>query len=169
MRQKITEEYLKQLNRLNVVGIDPASHMGYYSPRDYGVQFFPNTDKAPKKFGEDYGKYKNLRSWFVDYLTRNKIKAVAAEDVIFGHFMDFRQLCMIRGVIFEVCETLNIPIITFKPSDIKKHGTGDGNANKAKMIQFAERRYHIETDNLDDLADAIHIYMYFIHRYHIDK
>ena len=33
------------------------------------------------------------------------------------------------------------------------------------MIEYAEKRYHIETDKLDDLADAIHIYMYFIHRY----
>lgn len=165
MRQTITQEYLKQLNRLNVVGFDPATHFGFYCPREYGVQYFPNTDKAPKKYGEDYGKYKNLREWLIGYLTRNKIKAVAAEDVIFAHFMDFRQLCMIRGIVFEVCETLDIPIVTFKPSDVKRHGTGNGNANKARMIEFAEKRYHIETDQLDDLADAIHIYFYFIHRY----
>lgn len=167
MRQTITQEYLKQLNRLNVVGFDPATRFGFYNPKDYGVQYFPNTGKAPKKLGESYGKYKNLREWLVDYFTRNEIKAVAAEDVIFAHFMDFRQLCMIRGVVFEVCETMNIPIITFKPSDIKRHGTGHGNADKAKMIEFAEKRYHIETDQLDDLADAIHIYFYFIHRYNL--
>lgn len=165
MRQQITEEYAQQLTKMNVAGFDPAAHFGFYNPKDYGVQYFPNTDKAPKKYGADYGKYKNLREWMVDYLTRNDIKAVASEDVIFGHFVDFRALCMIRGVMFEVCETLNIPIITFKPSDIKKHGTGNGNASKALMIEFAEKRYHIETDQLDDLADAIHIYMYFVHRY----
>lgn len=165
MRQTITEEYAKQLNKLNVVGFDPATSFGFYNPKEYGVQKFPNTDKAPKKLGADYGKFKNLREWLIDYITRNKIKAVASEDVIFGHFVDFRSLCMIRGVLFEVCETLNIPIVTFKPSDIKKHGTGDGNANKKKMIEYAEKRYHIETDNMDDLADAIHIYMYFVHRY----
>lgn len=165
MRQQITEEYLTQLTKMNVVGLDPAAHFGFYNPKEYGVQYFPNTEKAPKKLGADYGKWKNLREWFMDYLTRNKIKAVATEDVIFGHFVDFRSLCMIRGIIFEVCETLNIPIIAFKPSDIKRHGTGSGNANKQKMIEYAEKRYHIETDNLDDLADAIHIYMYFIHRY----
>ena len=165
MRQTITEEYAKQLNKMNVVGFDPAAHFGFYNPKDYGVKYFPNTEKAPKKLGADYGKFKNLRAWLIEYLTSNKIKAVASEDVIFGHFVDFRSLCMIRGVLFEVCETLNIPIITFKPADIKKHGTGNGNANKKQMIEWAEKRYHIETDNMDDLADAIHIYMYFVHRY----
>ena len=72
---------------------------------------------------------------------------------------------MIREIIFEVCKTLKIPIVAFKPSDNKRHGTGNGNANKQKMIEYAEKRYHIETDNMDDLADAIHIYMYFVHRY----
>lgn len=165
MRQTITQEYLTQLTKMNVAGFDPASHFGFYNPKDYGVKYFPNTDKAPKKMGANYGKYKNLREWLIDYLTTNKIKAVASEDVIFGHFVDFRALCMIRGVMFEVCETLNIPIVTFKPCDIKKYGCGKGNANKKQMIEWAEKRYHIETDNLDDLADAIHIYMYFVHRY----
>lgn len=169
MRQKITDEYLEGITKLNVAGFDPATHFGFYNPKEYGVEYFPNTEKAPLKMGKDYGKYKNLREWLVSYLTRNKIKAVAMEDVIFAHFVDFRQLCMIRGVVFEVCETLNIPIITFKPTDIKRHATGKGNANKQMMIKYAEKRYHIDTDNLDDLADAIHIYFYFIHRYDITK
>lgn len=163
--QQITEEYIKQLNKFNVVGFDVASHTGFYNPKNYGVKFFPNTDKAPKKLGLDYGKFKNFREWLIEYLTTNNIKAVAAEDVIFVRMVDFRSLCMQRGILFEVCETLNIPIITFKPSDIKRHGTGSGNANKKKMIEYAEKRYHIETDEMDDLADAIHIYMYFCHRY----
>lgn len=33
------------------------------------------------------------------------------------------------------------------------------------MIEFAEKRYHIDVEGDDNLADAIHIYMYFIHRY----
>lgn len=165
MRQTLTEEYVSQLNKMNVLGVDPASHFGFYNPGEYGVKYFPNTDKASRKYGADYGKWKNLREWLMDYLIRNKIKAVATEDVIYGHFVDFRSLCMMRGIIFEVCETLNIPIIAFKPSDIKRHGTGSGNANKKTMIEYAEKRYHIETDNMDDLADAIHIYMYFVHRY----
>ena len=162
---RLTEEYVAQLSRNNVMAFDVASHCGYYTLGDYGTEYFPNTDKAPKKLGSDYAQHKSFRAWLIEKLTKNNIKAVAAEDVIFGHFVDFRKLCEFRGILFEVCETLDIPIITFKPSDIKKHGTGNGNADKKKMIEYAEKRYHIEVGNDDNLADAIHIYMYFIHRY----
>lgn len=162
---KLTEEYVKQLTRNDVMAFDVASHCGYYTLGDYGTEYFPNTDKAPKKLGPDYAQHKAFRAWLVDKLTTHNIKAVAAEDVIFGHFVDFRKLCEFRGILFEVCETLNIPIITFKPSDIKKHGTGNGNASKQMMIEYAEKRYKIEVGKDDNLADAIHIYMYFIHRY----
>ena len=163
--QKLTEEYVKGLGRTNVMAFDVATHCGYYTIGDYGTMHFPNTEKAPKKFGPDYAQHKAFRQWLIDMLTKHNIKAVAAEDVIYGHFVDFRKLCEFRGILFEVCETLDIPIVTFKPSDIKKHGTGNGNADKKLMMLFAEKRYKIEVGNDDNLADAIHIYMYFIHRY----
>lgn len=165
--QKLTEEYVKSLQRSDIMAFDVASHCGYYTLGDYGTKYFPPTDKAPKKLGEDYAQHKSFRIWLMDILTSHGIKAVAAEDVVFGHFIDFRKLCEFRGILLEVCESLNIPIVTFAPSDIKKHGTGKGNADKKMMIEFAEKRYHIDVENDDNLADALHIYMYFIHRYKI--
>jgi Holliday junction resolvasome RuvABC endonuclease subunit len=163
--QKLTEEYIAQIGRGNVLALDVASHCGYYTLREYGTQYFPNNESAPKKLGSDYAQHKVFRNWLIELIQTNNIKVVAAEDVIFGHFIDFRKLCEFRGIMLEVCETLDIPVITFKPSDIKKHGTGNGNAKKEDMIKSAEQRYHIEVGKDDNLADAIHIYMYFIHRY----
>lgn len=163
--QKITEEFVKSLSRREVMAFDVASHCGYYTLGDYGTKYFPNNDRAPKKLGPDYAQHKNFREWLIEILTSHKIRAVAAEDVIQGDFISTRKLAEFRGIMFEVCETLDIPVVTFKPSDIKKHGTGKGNADKKMMIKFAEERYHIEVNNDDNLADAIHIYMYFIHRY----
>ena len=163
--QQLTEEYVSQLSRSDVMACDVASHCGFYTLGDYGTKYFPNNDKAPQKLGADYAQHKAFRQWLIDMLTSHHIKAVAAEDVIFGHFIDFRKLCEFRGILFEVCESLDIPIVVFKPSDIKKHGTGNGNATKQMMIDYAEKRYHIEVGKDDNLADAIHIYMYFIHRY----
>lgn len=163
--QKLTEEFVSQLERREVMAFDVASHCGYYTLGDYGTKYFPKTEKAPKYLGPGYAQHKAFRAWLVDILTSHGIKAVAAEDVVFGHFIDFRKLCEFRGILLEVCETLDIPVVMFKPSDIKKHGTGNGNADKKLMIKFAEKRYHIEVDGDDNLADAIHIYMYFIHRY----
>lgn len=163
--QKITEEFVKSLSRRDVMAFDVASHCGYYTLGDYGTKYFPSNDRAPKKLGSDYAQHKNFREWLIEILTAHQIKVVAAEDVIQGDFISTRKLAEFRGIMFEVCETLDIPIVTFKPSDIKKHGTGKGNADKKMMIKFAEERYHIEVGNDDNLADAIHIYMYFIHRY----
>lgn len=165
--QKLTQEYVSQLSRSDVMAFDVASHCGYYTLGDYGTKYFPSTEKAPKKLGPNYAQHKSFREWLMQILTEHKIKAVAAEDVIFGHFVDFRKLCEFRGILFEVCQTLDIPIVTFKPSDIKKHGTGKGNADKKMMIECAEKRYHIDVENDDNLADALHIYMYFIHRYNL--
>lgn len=147
------------------MALDVASHCGYYTLGDYGTQYFPNTDNAPKKYGADYGQHKAFRAWLLDMFTKHNIKVVAAEDVIFKNFTSFRKLCELRGVMLEVCESLNIPVVLFKPCDIKKHGTGNGKADKKMMIDFAERRYKIEVGEDDNLADAIHIYMYFLHRY----
>lgn len=165
--QKLTQEYVKQLSRTDIMAFDVATHCGYYTTGDYGTKHFPNTDKAPKYMGPDYAQHKAFRNWLIEILTSHRIKAVAAEDVVYGHFIDFRKLCEFRGILLEVCETLDIPIVMFKPSDIKKHGTGKGNADKKMMMEFAEKRYHIDVDDDDNLADAIHIYMYFIHRYNL--
>lgn len=165
--QKITEEFVNSLSRREVMAFDVASHCGYYTPGDYGTKYFPNNDKAPKKLGPDYAQHKNFRKWLIEILTVHKIRAVAAEDVIQGDFISTRKLSEFRGILFEVCQTLDIPIVTFKPADIKKYGTGKGNADKKMMIEFAEERYHIEVGDDDNLADAIHIYMYFIHRYRL--
>ena len=163
--KQITEDFISSLRRGDVAAFDIATHTGYYTLGDYGVAYFPNMGKAPKYLGPDYAQHKAFREWLVKFLTEHAIKVVAIEDVIFGHFIDFRKLCEFRGIFFEVCETMDIPVVTVKPSDIKKHGTGSGNADKKAMIEAAEKRYHIECGGKDDLADAIHIYMYFIHRY----
>ena len=47
MRQQITEEYLTQLTKMNVVGLDPAAQICFYNPIENGVEWGPNTENAP--------------------------------------------------------------------------------------------------------------------------
>lgn len=164
MRQQLTEEYVSSLSRRDILGLDVATLCGYYSIYESGSIKFPNTDKAPKKLGADYGQHKNFREWLIGLIDRYKFKAFAIEDVIFAHVMDFRKLCEFRGIVYEVAETYNIPIVAFKPSDVKKWATANGNASKAQMIEYCKKRWHIDPID-DNEADAIHIYMYFVHRY----
>lgn len=164
MRQQLTENYINQLSRRDILGLDVATLCGYYSVYESGSVKFPNTEKAPKKCGEDYAQHKNFREWLVGLIEKYKFKAFAIEDVIFAHVMDFRKLCEFRGIVYEVAETYNIPVVAFKPSDVKKWATANGNASKAQMIEYCKKRWHIEPID-DNEADAIHIYMYFVHRY----
>ena len=162
--QKLDTEYVKQLRRENVLALDVATHCGWRMADNGGTWHFPKTESAPKKLGPDYAQHKAFRTKLIDTIIENDIKVVAAEDVVFGHFIDFRKLCELRGVLFEVCESLDIPVIVFKPSDIKKFATGNGNADKDKMIEACINRWHI-TPIDDNEADATHIFFYLCKRY----
>lgn len=157
-------DYLADLTKDNVLALDVATHCGYRYVNGGGTWYFPNDKDAPKKLGRDYGQHKAFRRKLIEFIAENDIKVIAAEDVVFAHFVDFRKLCELRGVLFEVCESLGIPLVTFKPGDIKKWATGNGNATKEKMIEYCRKRWHIEPVD-DNEADATHIWYYFIKRY----
>ena len=53
--QQITEEFIKSLTKRDILALDCAIHTGWYTAgHGYGTAYFPNTDKAPKKFGDNY-------------------------------------------------------------------------------------------------------------------
>ena len=37
------------------------------------------------------------------------------------------------------------------------------------MMEYAVKRWHIDPEEDDNIADACHIFFYFIHRYNITK
>lgn len=62
-----------------------------------------------------------------------------------------------QGVIKHFCEEYGIEYTGVSPSEIKKHATGKGNANKKLMIAYAKARFP-DTEIVDDNhADALHI------------
>ena len=102
----------------------------------------------------------------MDYIVEHDIKVVAVEDVTFSKYsLATRKLCELRGVLLELCESLDIPVITFNVKDIKKFATGNGNADKNAMINAALTRWGVDCGDDDNAADAIHIFFYFCHRY----
>lgn len=60
---------------------------------------------------------------------------------------------MIQGVLVSWCETNNIEYRGYSPSEIKKHATGKGNANKEQMMTAAKQRFNFTGDNNE--ADAL--------------
>ena len=170
MRQKVDEEFISKLTKRDVLAVDIAEHCGYYSVHEYGTWYFPPTEKAPKKYGSEYQQHRQFYLTLKEFITKHHIKIIAAEDVNVGtRFMTLRKLSEFRGVLYELCAELNVPIVFFNVSNIKKWATGDGRADKKKMMEYAIKRWHIDPEGDDNVGDACHIYFYFIHRYDIKK
>ena len=63
----------------------------------------------------------------------------------------------IQGVIKLFCETHKIESRGYSPSEVKKHATGKGNANKETMVSFAKAKWPKVKLVDDNHADALHI------------
>lgn len=62
-------------------------------------------------------------------------------------------LAHLHGVAMLFCEDNGIEYRSYSPSDIKKHATSKGNANKDAMVAAARQRWPHVTD--DNEADAL--------------
>lgn len=63
----------------------------------------------------------------------------------------------LQGVITLWCEQHRVEYKGFSPSEIKKHATGKGNANKELMISTAKRKWPFTSFEDDNQADAMHL------------
>ena len=61
----------------------------------------------------------------------------------------------LQGVIKLFCEENGIQFRGYSPSEIKKHATGKGNANKAAMLAAARAKWPDKTIADDNEADAL--------------
>lgn len=59
-------------------------------------------------------------------------------------------------VIEKICSELGIDYIELSSSEVKKFATGNGNANKPMMIEYAKKLWGYEGKD-DNEADALHI------------
>jgi len=62
----------------------------------------------------------------------------------------------LQSVIVVWCEENGIEYRGYSPSEIKKHATGKGNANKAAMIEAAQKKFKVKVAD-DNEADALWI------------
>ena len=67
----------------------------------------------------------------------------------------------LTGAIMRVCEERNIPFEGIPVSTIKKHATGKGNANKAAIVEAAQKKFGPEVTD-DNRADALWILDYVL-------
>lgn len=150
-----------EITRDNVLALDVAEHCGYYSTHEAGTWNF--TQKRSKNAIEQHRLFYDT---LVSFIRKYNIKLIVAEDVcVSTHFIATRKLSEFRGILFLICSQLGLPEPVFiNVSTVKKWATGDGKADKRKMINFCRSRWGIDPVD-DNMADATHIFKYYVRRY----
>lgn len=149
--------------REEVLALDIATHCGYFSVHESGTWNFTESRRR-----NDNKMHKSFRDTLMAFIIQYGIRQIVAEDVnVMGHFFDMRRLSELRGILFEVCDELDLPEPEFvNVSTLKKWATGDGRADKAKMMRTCIDRYRFIPPD-DNAADACHLFYYYLRKYRI--
>ena len=131
MTKEQDEKNQEAITRDNILSLDIATHCGYYSTHEAGTWNF--TQKTGRNAIEQHLSFYNTLKEFIQ---KNDIKLIVAEDVnVKGKFVGMRKLSEFRGILFLICAQLGLPEPKFvNVSTVKKWATGDGKADKEKMI-----------------------------------
>ena len=150
--------------RGQVLALDISTHTGYYSIHESGTWNFTES-----KCRNDNKQHKDFRDTLMSFIRKYGIRQIAAEDInVNNHFYDMRKLAEFRGILFEVCDELDLPEPTFfNVSSLKKWATGNGRADKKQMMEACINQFHFNPQD-DNVADACIIYHYFLKKHRID-
>ena len=166
MINSTTEHDASKLTKENVLAVDIATHTGYFSMHESGTWDFTESMKR-----NNNKQHKAFRDTLIEFIQKYNIKLIVAEDVNCGRsekeFKSSVKLSEFRGILMEICDTLDLPEPIFiNPKTVKKWATGNGNADKDMMVKFCKMRWR--TNPIDDNeADATHIFMYFVKKFRL--
>lgn len=151
----------EKITRDEILSLDIAEHCGYYSTHGGGTWNF--TQRKGKDAPDQFEVFLDTIEAFIK---KHNIKQVVAEDVcVSTHFIAVRKLSEFRGALRALCVRLKLPKpIYINVSTVKKWATGDGKADKKKMIEFCKKRWNIDPVD-DNMADAVHIFKYYVRIY----
>lgn len=151
------------IHREEVLALDIATHCGYYSMHGNGTWNFTESKRR-----NDNKQHKDFRDTLLGFIREHGIRQIVAEDInVNNHFTDMRKLSEFRGILFEICDELDLPEPEFvNVATLKKWATGNGRADKAMMMRACEEKYHYVPPD-DNAADACHLYYYYCRKYRL--
>ncbi|MCD8252931.1 MAG: hypothetical protein LUD40_13485 [Phocaeicola dorei] len=151
------------IHREEVLALDIATHCGYYSMHGNGTWNFTESKRR-----NDNKQHKDFRDTLLGFIQEHGIRQIVAEDInVNNHFTDMRKLSEFRGILFEICDELDLPEPEFvNVATLKKWATGNGRADKAMMMRACEEKYHYVPPD-DNAADACHLYYYYCRKYRL--
>jgi Holliday junction resolvasome RuvABC endonuclease subunit len=162
-RASKSEVIADSLLRNEILALDIATYTGFYSVHEHGVWNFTESKRR-----NDNKQHKDFRDTVMGFILKYNIRQVVAEDLnVNNHFSDMRKLSEFRGILFEICDELDLPEPSFvNVATLKKWATGNGRASKEDMINACVAKYKF-TPQDDNVADACHLFHYFIRKYRI--
>lgn len=150
---------IKDFEPKQVLALDIATTTGYFSLNDKGGVW----DFDPKKAKNSRRQYASFRNTLIRYIKKWDIVQIVAEDInVRGNFVAMRKLSEFRGILREVCESLEInPPVFVNVTSIKYFMTGRGGAKKQSIMKACKTKYNINPID-DNHADAIGVFYYFM-------
>ena len=141
---------------MKILALDPATHCGWaHSDGPCGTWDLSSRPDESKGM-----KLIRLRGKLNEILYSQGVELVvfeAARGGMPGRLGALVVSAEIQGVIKLWCEDQHIEYKGVSPSEVKKHATGNGNANKEKMVKAAHNKWPDVEIVDDNQADAMWI------------
>lgn len=144
---------------MKIISIDLGTKTGYATGingeiKSHGFRFFSHD----KHFtNESFGDF---RKWLVTGAKNVHKIVVEKPNAVLPGFDAYRVLWGMYGIVQEVCGLYDVDLIGVSASGIKKFWTGDGRADKDRMVlQTQVKGYKDVVDHNE--SDAIAIYHYY--------
>lgn len=139
------------MKNVKLLALDIATKTGWKTSTASGVW-----DLKPNR-GESEGmRVVRFRSKVRELIVLEGITIVSYERPAGMHKGSIMVASEMIGVLKDLCIELSVDLACYSASEIKKHATGKGNANKDAMIAKAVELGFSPKD--DNEADAIHLY-----------
>jgi Holliday junction resolvasome RuvABC endonuclease subunit len=139
------------MKNVKLLSLDVATKTGWKTASASGVW-----DLKPNR-GESEGmRVVRFKSKVRELIVLEGITIVSYERPAGMHKGSIMVASEMIGVLKDLCIELNVDLACYSASEIKKHATGKGNANKDAMIAKAIELGFSPKD--DNEADAIHLY-----------
>lgn len=139
-------------NELNILALDIATHCGFCTETAHGV--WDLSIKRDESSGMRLIRFKHKLK---EIFKLEEINLVAFERTSGRHKNSLIVQSELHGVLKSLCEEESIEYRAFSATEIKKFATGKGNANKTAMIEAAQTKLGMTSDD-DNEADAMWIY-----------
>ena len=148
MSETINYQFMKQ----KVLALDIASTTGWCLDKGiYGIWNFKT--RKDESMGMKLIRFKAKLREIHD---SEKLDIIIYERPAGRHANSLIHEAKLIAVVEQFCEENKIDYRSYSATEIKKHATGSGNANKEAMIKAATAK-HGYTGSDDNEADAIHL------------